>query len=475
MSTRINQSTMNDKKEGGKPEVTLELARWAASLRYQDLPESVVHQFRRSLLDYYCAVLAGSTTSTSRAVQSYFSETELGNSAGVVGTSARFSPHTAAFINGTAGHGLELDDGYTPGSYHPAVAGLPAVMAVAEAYKANSESVIVSGVIAYEISCRLARAGHPLTWKNGFHNTGINGVFGCAAGVGYLLGLDTQQMTWALGMAGSFSSGLFEFLGAGSEVKRLHPGKCARDGVLVAEFAKRGVDGPSTGIEGENGYFKAYAGDGAKLESVLDGLGEDFQILNTYVKPYPCCRHLHAPIDAILALKRMPGFLPESVDHVRIETNHVAARHCHTHYSSFLDAQMSIPYATAVAILFEEIGLTAFGASSRALAEIARIVPIVEVVVTDAMNQPYPRERPARVIITFKDGRQMDYTQRQPYGEPDNPLDDAALVAKFYSICDPLVGHETAASIHAAVWDLDLPAIYRLTALDAKQVRPAVN
>ena len=479
---------MNSRSEGGieaqgrmravavaQLPVTRELAGWAAGFRYADLPAAVVHQFRRSLLDYYCAVLAGSTTTTSRAVQSYFADTETGSAAGVVGTALRFAPHTAAFINGAAGRGLDMDDGFAPGSFHPGSVCLPAVMAVAEARGATTEAVVAAGVVAYEVGCRLAQAGHPVTWQNGFHNTGINGVFGSAAGVGHLLGLDAQHMTWALGMAGSFASGLFEFSAAGSEVIRLHSGKCARDGVVVAEMARRGVDGPVTGLEGESGYFKAYASGRAKIEDIFDGLGRDFKIVRTYVKPYPCVRHSHAPIDAIQALKRAHRFDPAAVTHVQVETSKVAARHSQKHYSTFAEAQMSIPYAVAVGLTFDRVSLEAFGAEARARADVARIVPLVDVAVTDAMNHLYPEKRPARVIITLSDGRVLDYTQQQPYGEPDNQVDDAALAGKFRIMCDPVVGTERAAAIQSACWELDLHAVYRLTALDQRDVRSAVS
>ena len=455
--------------------VTTALARWVTELRYEDLPDSVVHQVKRLILDYYSAVIAGSTAPTSRAVQSYFAQTESGSAAGVVGTQDRFAAHTAAFINGTAAHGLELDDGYTPGSYHPGAACLPAAMAVAQAQQSSTEDLVTAVVVAYELSCRLARAGHPHTWQNGFHNTGINGVFGAAAAVGKLLKLSQKHMAWTLGMAGSFSSGLFEFLGEGSEVKRLHPGKCARDGVVVANLAARGVDGPVTGIEGANGYFKAYSGGKAAVDGVLQDLGSTYELLKTYVKPYPCCRHLHAPMDAILAIKKRHSFGCEDVKRVLIQTNRVAAKHAHAHYDAFLDAQMSIPYAIAVALLHDEIGLTAFNSTSRSSAAVARLVPCVVVEVSDDMQAAYPIKRPARVQVELIDGRVLSYTQDQPYGEPDNPLDDAALTAKFRAICDPVIGVDKAQAIASACWALDLPTIFELTAMDPSQMVNAAD
>ena len=454
--------------------VTFELARWASGLSWADLPESVVHQAKRFVLDYYGAVLPGSTMPTSRAVQQYFRQSEPGEGnlgvASVAGTQWRFAAHTAAFINGTAAHGLEIDDGYTPGSYHPGAACLPAIMAVAQEQQASEQETILAIVVAFEVSCRLARAGHPHTWQNGFHNTAINGVFGCAVGVGRLLKLDLQQMTWSLGLAGSFAGGLFEFLAQGSEVKRLHPGKCARDGVLVAGLAKLGVDGPTTGIEGENGYFKAFAGGRADADSVLSGLGEQFELLQTYVKPYPCCRHLHAPMDAVLALKSSQTILPQAIERIIIQTNRNAAKHGHHQKQTLLDAQMSIPYAVAVALLFDDIGLTAFGPQVRADPAVDALMHKVMVTTTEDMQSPYPKQRPARVIIEMTDGSQLTHVQSQPYGEPDNPLDDVALTGKFRAICDPLLGPDLSARIAQACWDMNLTQLFALTAMDSQNL-----
>ncbi|MFW8565054.1 MmgE/PrpD family protein [Orrella sp. 11846] len=456
-----------------KISLTQDLARWASELQFKDLPDDVIHQVKRLVLDYYCAVIAGSTTSTSRVVREYFCESEASGIASIVGTPFGISAANAAFVNGTAAHGMELDDGYTPGSYHPGAACIPAIMAVAETYQSDYQDVVLAIVVSYEISCRLARAGHPHTWKNGFHNTGINGVLGAAAGVGKLLQLDTKKMTWALGMAGSFSSGLFEFLGEGAEIKRIHPGKTARDGVIVAELAKRGIDGPRTGLEGRNGYFKAYANAKADMASVMDGLGSTWELLQTYVKPYPCCRHLHAPIDGILALKTQDTIDLANITRILIETHQVAARHAHTTHETILDAQMSIPFAVATALLHDQVGLEAFSHAARHHPNMADLISKVEVEITDDMQRAYPKQRPANIIIEFKDGSRLTKLVPQPYGEPDHPLDDSALTSKFHAICDTLIGQERVNNIAKACWDLDFPEIFKLTKLKPEEVKEA--
>jgi len=459
----VDRSNIDQSSTDSCPALTVALADWVYSLQIENLPLAVTHQVKRVVLDYHCAVIAGCTAPTSRAVQNYFALTESGSAAGVVGSEHRFAAHTAAFINGTAAHGLEIDDGYTAGSYHPGACAMPAIMAQAQASKSSAQEVTLAVVAAYEVSCRLARAGHPHTWQNGFHNTGINGVFASAVGVGKLLGLSVEELSWALGMAGSFSSGLFEFLAQGSETKRLHPGKSARDGLIVAQLARAGIDGPLTGIEGENGYFKAYAGGKADLNSVLQGLGTTYEMLNTYVKPYPCCRHLHAPIDAVLAMKGQRSFDAGDVVRVVVQTHRGAAKHDHQHYAGLLDAQMSIPYAVAAALVYDQVDLTAFGVQARANPEIARLAASVSVEVSEAIQAVYPAKRSASVMLELRDGRCLTYLQPQPYGEPDNPLDDAALTEKFHAICDPMVGRERSQALVRACWRLDLEAIDQLS------------
>jgi 2-methylcitrate dehydratase PrpD len=243
----------------------------------------------------------------------------------------------------------------------------------------------------------------------------------------------------------------------------------------VAQLARAGVDGPLTGIEGDNGYFKAYAGGKAGLNSVLQGLGATYEMLNTYVKPYPCCRHLHAPIDAVLAMKSQRSVEAGEVVRVVVQTHRGAAKHDHQHYDGLLDAQMSIPYAVAAALVYDQVDLMAFGSQARANPEIARLAASVIVEVSEAIQAVYPAKRSASVTLVLRDGRCLTHLQPQPYGEPDNPLDDAALTKKFHAICDPVLGHERAKNIIQACWNLDLEAIDQLCTLRISDVSCIVS
>ncbi|WNV74184.1 MmgE/PrpD family protein [Geodermatophilus sp. DSM 44513] len=447
---------------GARPALTAQLVDWAAGLRPADLPDAVVHQAKRVLLDYVAATLVGSTSGAARIVQRFVAETEGPGPATVLGTALRATAPSAALVNGTATHGLEVDDGYTPGSTHPGGPIGSAVLAVAEARGADPEELLLAMAVGLELTCRIGGAGHPATWRRGFHNTPVNGVFGAAAAAARLLGADRAALADALGIAGSHAGGLFEFLHGGGEVKRLHPGKAARDGIVSAELAVRGLTGPTTVLEGPNGYLHAFADDRYDAEHLVGGLGSDWRMLGMYVKPYPCCRHLHGPIDAILAMAAEEPLDPAGVESVRVETFPAAARHGGKRIDDLISAQMSIPYAVATTVVHGVPGLEHFGDEARADPRIARIVDVVEVEEAEDCVRDYPAMRPARVTVRAG-GRERVLRIDQPYGEPSNPMSDADLERKLHRLAGPVVGDRRCADIAAAVWALDDPA--RLFAL----------
>ncbi|OGA51391.1 MAG: hypothetical protein A3G24_19230, partial [Betaproteobacteria bacterium RIFCSPLOWO2_12_FULL_62_13] len=289
------------------------LAVHVAGTRYESLSPEVTHAFKRALLDFLTCAVAGSAMPVSRALLSYYEENDATRVATVIGSGVKLSAPNAALVNGANTHGLDFDDGHTNGSAHPAGAIFPAVLAEAEQRGSGAKEVIPAVVLGYDVMLRVAAAMHPTSVRRGFHNTAIAGVFGAAAGVASLLELDAQCTQHALGLAGSFAGGIREYLEEGAEVKRIHPGKAARDGLLCAEFARRGVTGPSKVLEGRYGFFRTHAGGQVKWERLFYGLGERFEISDVYFKPYPCCRHYHAVVDGILTLREQHRFRAEDV------------------------------------------------------------------------------------------------------------------------------------------------------------------
>ena len=448
------------------PAVSRILAEYVADVNYERIPAEAVHAFRRALLDYLTCSVSGSRTQPSRFVLDYARSWDRASDACVVGHEARLACPNAAFVNGTSAHGLDFDDGYTQGSVHPAGAIFPALLAMAEHLGADSADVIAAGVAAYDVTLRIAAAVHPHSARRGFHNTPTAGVFGAAAAVARLLRLDAPRALDALGLAGSFAGGLREYVAEGADVKRLHPGKAARDGIVCAELAKRGLSGPARVLEGRYGFAQAVSGGEADLRLVTEGLGRTFAICSAYFKPYPACRHFHSALDAIRHMAGRGSFVPQDVESVEIGLYDIGVQgHDHKHAYTLLDAQMSAPVSAALAVVLGDVTATGYDRSNLDHPEVRRIVDATTVFVDPECERLYPGRRSGLARLHLKNGTVLEERVLDPRGEGENPLSDAELTHKFLSNCGPILGVPKCERVLATVWSIDratgLTELYR--------------
>ena len=436
--------------------LTREVARWIVRQSRQDVPATVQNHVRRMILDHLGGVVASSVGEVSQVVGRHVARSYGPGPATAIG----HGPVTAlgaALLNGTNGHGIETDDGYTPGSFHPTCVVLPAVFAVGEEHGLDAERILKSAAIGMEIGCRIAAAGHPATRRNHFHNTPVAGIFGATAAVSVLLGLNEEQTANALGIAGSHVGGLFEFLGQSAEIKRFHPGKAARDGIASAELAFEGLTGPTSILEGAEGYFASYAGDEGTdwfAEKVTGGLGEQWVLLRTYIKPYPCCRHLHGAIDAARALRAEHNFALADITAVHVGTFSIAVGHASRDVSTMMAAQLSIPFTLAVALARGEVTLRDFTEEARQSPPLHELMQKVVVELDVQAERDYPNQgRPAEVTLTLRDGRRLKHRVQFPEGEPDAPISNADLELKVRSLTKDIIGVAATDALIESCWN----------------------
>lgn len=437
--------------------LTMQIAAWVAATSASDLPDTVRHQVKRIVLDYLSAAVLGSDAESARIVRDYIRRTDRDTSATVIATDVRLSPAGAALVNGTASHALDVDDGYTPGGFHPSGPVVSAVFAAAEAAGSDADAVMRAIALGYEVACRIAGATHPRQRERNFHNTPLAGVMGASVAVAALHGLDAEGIAGALGNAGSHASGLNAYLDQGSEIKRLHAGKAARDGLISAELSAAGLRGPLIILEAPRGYLAAFTGGDYRHDHLMDGLGTTWRMLRTYNKPYPCCRHVHGAVDAALMIREREGLSAADITSVTVDTFAIAASHDDQIIHNLLDAQMSLPYSVAAGLTYGEVGMGQFGDQARAHEQVQRLTGAVEVTVDDAYTSDYPNSRAARVTIRTAD-REFVEEVLQPYGEPDNPMPDADLEAKLMRLAGPIVGDDRAQVMVDATWAFDDPA-----------------
>lgn len=432
------------------------IAAHVANARYENLPPDVVHAFKRALLDHVTCAVAGAAMPVSRTLLSYYQETDATRVATVIGPGAKLSAPNAALVNGANTHGLDFDDGTTHGSAHPSGAIFPAVLAAAEQHGSAPREIILAAVMGYDVMIRIAAAMHPFTARHGFHNTPLAGVFGAAAGVASLLKLDAAQANHALGLAGSFAGGIRQYLDDGAEVKRIHPGKAARDGMLCAEFARRGITGPGKVLEGRYGFSDTHVNGQFKWDRLLDGLGLRYEISSVYFKPFPCCRHYHSAMDGVQSLRAAHGIRAGDVASIRIGLYAVGVNgHDHKHCDNILDAQMSAPVGAALALADGDVAAQSFLPDSLARPEVRRLIGLSETRIDEECERIYPGRRSGVVEIGLKDGRKLEARVLDPKGEGENPMTDADLERKFRANCEPVIGKERCEAVLEAVWQFD--------------------
>ena len=363
----------------------------------------------------------------------------------------------AALANGTSAHSIELDDTHQGGSIHLGVSVFSTALAVAEQVGASGKDFIAASVAGFEAAARLAMALRPKEhYARGFHPTATCGTFGSAVAAAKLLGLNEVQLVSALGIAGSQAAGSMEFLTDGAWTKRLHPGWAAFSGIHAALLAREGFIGPATIVEGKDGFLKAYSLH-ADPGKVSDGLGVDFQILQTAVKPHSCCRYTQAPIDATLQLVKEHSLQPRDIERVTIgmlETGipvicEPAERKRHP--AGIVDAQFSLPFGIAVALIKRRAGLEEFSQPVLNDPLIQEVMAKVGYTRDPELERNYPREWPAWARAKLKDGREVFAHVRYPKGDPENPLSWAELIEKYHGLAEAVWEKDKVSRVQIAI------------------------
>jgi 2-methylcitrate dehydratase PrpD len=326
--------------------LTRHLAEFIVSTRFDDIPETVRHEAKRTLLNWIGCAVGGSyddTVSNVVAALSPFS----GSGQGILfGRTERMDLLNAALVNGISSHVLDFDDTHPETTIHPAAPVAPAIFALAGHRPVSGRDLLLALVIGVEIECRIGRAVAPAHYDAGWHITGTAGVFGSAAAAGKLLGLNEQQMSWAIGLAAAQPVGLVEMFG--SMAKSYHPGRSAQNGLTAALLADRNFTASEQGLEGKFGWFNVLAGE-RSFTALTD---KSWQILKNTYKPFPCGLVLHPAVDGCLQLCRRERIMPQVIDRVDVAVHprvmQVAAIR---EPKTGLEGKFSIYHAAAVALV----------------------------------------------------------------------------------------------------------------------------
>ena len=433
---------------------TAALVQFTGTLAYDALPEEARHYARRHLLDTVGVMIAGAGGDIAMRAEAVIAAVRPAGSIPVPGRARRADLLDAAFLGGTAAHGIELDDGYRHGSAHCGCVVIPAALAVAAERHASGRALIEAVVAGYETNIALARACAPDLRHRGFHPTSAVGPFGAAMATARLRGLDAAQRAHALGIAASSAAGLFAFVNGGGDIKRLHAGHASREGMQAALLAERGVEGPPNVVEARDGFMQAFAfGRIDKARPIKLPPEAEYGITDCYIKPYACCRHIQPAAEAMFGLCQDEDIAFDDIKAVDVETYKIASEHAAVPWDDYASAQLSFPYLMGLAARYRGVKLEHFDDKTRGDPAFAAFARKLTVTAPAEIDQLYPKLRPARVTVTTANGRFIRQAD-EAWGSRQVPLDDAGLIAKFHGLVSPVLGEALGKSLAERLWNV---------------------
>lgn len=423
--------------------ITERLADWVSTAN--TVSEEVQLSAAKCVFDLMSAAIAGYRTPNAAAVRRAAGVTWGPGRAAIWFSGEQSTAVGATFVNAACACSLDLDDGHRAASGHPGAAIIPAVFAMLGTPSLQAQRALAAIALGYEIGVRISAARDLKNVPT--VNSGLWCGQGVAAAVGWARGLSPTQIAHAISIAGTTApsqSATPYTRYRGNSVKEGIPWGAA-NGILAVNLAEQGFTGPIDILDRPETY------DPARL---LDGLGTSWLINNTYFKPYSCCRWIHAPIDALLALMAEHDIQSRNITGIDVETfgrsltlsNEVAP-------VTLEGAQYSFPFCLGVAATCGGSALLPLSNDSLANASAIEIARRVRITVTPEFDMMFPAAVPGRVRVTTASGV-FERTVLAPRGEPTNPMSWEDIESKFQAIAAGRIDDRFAGGIRSAIGSL---------------------
>ncbi len=411
--------------------VSEKIAEWAKTTAFNDMPSDVVRAAKRSILDLSGVAIAGSKEPVSAILGQYLGDIGAKEQASVFGMGIKTSCAEAAFTNGILGHYLDYDDLLIVplgSGGHPSAAILPAALSVAEAEHMSGKSLIEAFVLGYQMFWAINSALGPSHYDIGWHPTATCGVFGATVAASKLFGLGSREITWALGIAGSESSGVRENFG--SFTKSFHAGHASASGVRAASLARRGFTSSRTIFEGRHGFCRVFGHD-SKAEDILEHLKSPFCLPVVWLKSYPCCGGSHSAITATLDITKRTNVPVNEIESVDVRCDPPKALIFNMPRTA-LEGKFSMQFPLAVALTDKRVSLSDFEDSRLVEPSIISLMEKIQIVPDQELKRlTTSYARPAIVTIRLRDGTRIEERCDYAPGGRERPLTDDELSAKF--------------------------------------------
>jgi 2-methylcitrate dehydratase PrpD len=425
---------MSETSAGLLVNATRDLARFAAALRFEDIPREVIEKIKLLALDGIGCCAYGATLPWTRKVAELI-EREGGRPvASVFGRGHKTSIAQAVLVNSTAGHAFELDDIHKESIVHPNSLALPIALAFAEADdRLTGRDVITAMVAGYEVGTRVGSAATMSLFMRGFHPQGTSGTFVAAATAGRIINLDAGQMQHAFGIAGSQAAGLMAAQ-EGAMVKRLHSGRAGQSGVYAALLAQQGFTGIPDVLEADYGGFLSSYSDEPNPTRLTEGLGSVWEVNSVGYKPHASVTSIHTALDALAKIMREHGLTADDIASIKVGVGTMTHVHCAWPYRAqgVTAAQMNLYYGLAVMSLDGAAFVKQYAEDRLRDPRILDFITRVELYVDPEIDAMGPTLRhAARVSVVTRDAREFREEALHRRGSPENPLTPDEVLDKF--------------------------------------------
>jgi 2-methylcitrate dehydratase PrpD len=433
-----------------------QLSHFYSNLKFESLPDEVVRKAKLSFLDYLFVYVVGYNKGKLSKIAIDYAKKKSSSikTSTLLLNGLTLSADTYAFASGLIAHSVELDDGHRFGTSHPSVVVLPGALAFAEKEKSSYSQFLRAIIIGYDFMLRLARSINPSHLKRGFHTTSTTGVSGTALAAASILGFDLEKFKHSAVLSLLTSSGCQEMLHSNPSSKAWQVGKASQNGIIAVEFARMGVNGPVSILEGFHGWLKAMT-DIFDENGLLGDLGSRWEILNCYTKLYPTCRHCHQALD--LAIEAFHNdIVLDKIQEIVVQTYSLGIAEVGQIKKPIdvNEAMFSLPYSISLAF---NIGSVTYKDLEENLTN-EKILSFAEkvVMISDPeMDKIYPSNRGAKLSVKLKDGFALSYKTILPKGEPETPLHEDEYIEKFQKICSGYLSSAKVLKIYDLLMNYD--------------------
>lgn len=438
--------------------LTLKLAEFTASLKYEHVPEEARAAAKRFLFDSVGCALGGLKQEDPAIYRKVLAFLGGNAHATIIGTAEKASLVQATLVNSLLIRVMDYNDIYwKQDPSHPSDI-IPAAIACGERSKKNGKELVVGIILGYEFECRMCEAAFPGIRERGWHHATLT-AFVSPIVAGRMLDLPWEKIQHAIGISASRHA-TFGAVTAGklTMMKNTVDPMATQSGVLAALLAEKGYTGPEHVIDGKEGIVKVF-GPEWKLNILTDGLGDSWRIERCGMKAFPTEALTHTPISAVLDIVIGNDLKPAQIEKVHIRSlaraADILADPSKYDPRSKETADHSLPYVIAAAIADRQVTPAQFELEKIMNPTIREQLRKIEVVADPEIEKVFPKLQRVIVKVKTTDGREFEKQLDFPKGDPRNPLSDREIEEKFDALAAPVLSDERRRRVKDAVWKLE--------------------